>query len=121
MVVMLSVIVSCYYNYCYNCYGPLSGTTEVSQYQKKHSPTCTYPDHQLSFISFLHLLRSIASSLFNLQSFCTTSVYNIEIYSISVRACSILHLITVGQGFVLVVHLILLCIRGLRRNITSYF
>jgi len=35
-----------------------------------------YPDHQLSFISFHHLLQSIASSLFNLrawQSFCTTS------------------------------------------------
>jgi len=36
-----------------------------------------YPDHKLSFISFLHILRSIASSLFNLrawQSFCTTSL-----------------------------------------------
>jgi len=57
-------------------YCPLSGTTRVSQYQKKHSPTHTYPDHQSSFICFLHLLWSIASSLFNLrawQSFCTTS------------------------------------------------
>jgi len=54
-------------------YGPLSGTMRVSQYQKKH----TYPDHQSSFISFLHLLQSISSSLFNLracQSFCTISV-----------------------------------------------
>jgi len=42
-------------------YGPLSGTTRVSQYQKKHSSTHTYPDHQPFFISFLHLLRSIAS------------------------------------------------------------
>ena len=58
-------------------YGPLSGTAQVSQYQKKQSPTHTYPDHQSSFISFLHLLRSIASSLFTLrawQSFCTTSL-----------------------------------------------
>ena len=58
-------------------YGPLSGTTGVSQYQKKHSPTHIYPDHQPSFISFLHLLRFTASSLFNLcawQSFCTTSL-----------------------------------------------
>jgi len=47
-------------------YGSLSRTTQVSQYQKKHSPTHTYPDHQSSFISFLHLLWSIASSLFNL-------------------------------------------------------
>ena len=59
-------------------YGPLSLTTRVSQYQKKHSPTHTYPDHQLIFISFLHLLQSIASSVFNLlawQSFCTTSLH----------------------------------------------
>ena len=46
-------------------YGPLSVTTWVSQYQKQHSPTRTYPDHQPFFISFLHL-RSIASSLFSL-------------------------------------------------------
>ena len=40
-------------------YSPLSGTTLVSRYQKKHSPT-----HHPIFISFFHLLRSIASSLF---------------------------------------------------------
>ena len=57
-------------------YGPLSGTTRVSLYQKKHSPT-HHPDHHPVFISF-HLLRSIASSLFKLhawQSFCTISVH----------------------------------------------
>ena len=43
--------------------GPLSGTTRVSQYQKKHSPTHTHPDQQTSFINFLHLLRSIPASL----------------------------------------------------------
>jgi len=37
-------------------YGPFSGTTQVSQYQKKHSPTHTCTDHQPSFISFFHLL-----------------------------------------------------------------
>jgi len=55
-------------------YGPLSGTTRVSRYQKKHSPT-HHPDHHPYFISFFHLPRSIASSLFKLralQSFCTT-------------------------------------------------
>ena len=55
-------------------YGPLSGTTRVSQYQKKHSPT-HHPDHHPVFISFFHLPRSIASSLIKLhawQSFCTT-------------------------------------------------
>jgi len=58
-------------------YGPLPGTTRVSQYQKKHSPT-HHPDHHPNFIIFFHLPRSIASSLFKLrawQSFCTTSVH----------------------------------------------
>jgi len=58
-------------------YGPLSGTTRVSQYRKKHSPT-HHPDHHPIFISFFHLPRSIASSLFKLhawQSFCTTSLH----------------------------------------------
>jgi len=58
-------------------YSPLSWNTRVSQYQKKHSLTHTYPYRQPSFISFLHLLQSRTSSLFNLhawQFFCTTSV-----------------------------------------------
>jgi len=58
-------------------YGPVSGTTRVSQYQKKHSPT-HHPDHHPVFISFFHLLRSIASSLFNYvlgNLFCTTSLH----------------------------------------------
>ena len=58
-------------------YGPLSGTTRVSRYQKKHSPT-HHRDHHPIFISFFHLPRSIASSLFKSrawQSFCTTSFH----------------------------------------------
>ena len=54
----------------------LTKTTRVSRYQKKHSPTHTYPDHQSPFICFLHLLQCMASSRFNLcawQSFLTTS------------------------------------------------
>jgi len=35
--------------------GPLSGTTRVGRYQKKHSPTHTHPVHQTSFINILHL------------------------------------------------------------------
>jgi len=57
-------------------YGPLSGTTQVSWYQKKHSPT-HHPDHHPIFISFFHLPRSIATS-FKLRawkSFCTTSFH----------------------------------------------
>jgi len=49
----------------------------VSWYQKKHSPTHN-PDHLPIFISFFHLPRSTASSLFRQrawQSFCTTSVH----------------------------------------------
>ena len=34
-------------------YGPLSGTTMVSRYQKKHSPN-HHPDHRPIFISFFH-------------------------------------------------------------------
>jgi len=57
--------------------GLWSGTTRVGRYQKKHSPTHTHPDHRTSFINFLYLLRSIASSLYILhawQSFSTTSL-----------------------------------------------
>jgi len=58
---------------------PLPGTTWVGQYQKKQSPTHTHSNHQTSFINFIHLhvLRSIASSLFNSrawQPFSTTSL-----------------------------------------------
>jgi len=54
-------------------------TARVSwyQYQTEHSPTHTHPDHQTSFINFLHLLRSIASSSFKLhawQSYSSTSL-----------------------------------------------
>jgi len=49
----------------------------VSRYQKKHSPTHTYHDYQSSFICFLHLLQSMASSVFNLcawQCFSTVTL-----------------------------------------------
>jgi len=55
----------------------LSETTRVHQYQKKHSPIHTYHGHQSSCIWFLHLSRSMASSVFNLhawQSFFTISL-----------------------------------------------
>jgi len=42
---------------------------------RKHSAIRTHPDHHTSLINFLHLLRSIASSSFNLRAwpFSTTS------------------------------------------------
>jgi len=61
------------YNNNNNVLQPFVQDYPVSQYQKKHSPIRTYPDHQPSFISFLHLLRSIASSL--------------SIYLFNYRAC----------------------------------
>jgi len=48
-------------------YCPLSGTTWLSRYQKKHSPM-HHPDHHPIFISFFHLPRCIASSLFKLRA-----------------------------------------------------
>ena len=57
--------------------GLWSRNTRVGRYQKKHSPTHTHPDHRTSFINFLHLLWSTASSLFSLrawQSFSTISL-----------------------------------------------
>ena len=48
--------------------GPLSGTTRVGGYQKKHSPAHTHPGQRTSFITFLHLQRSTASSLFSLRA-----------------------------------------------------
>ena len=56
--------------------GRLSGTTRVGRYQKKHSPAHTHPGQRTSFITFLYLQRSMASSLFSLhawQSSRTTS------------------------------------------------
>ena len=36
----------------------LSGTTRVSRYQKKHSPTHIYCGHQSSIICFIHLIQA---------------------------------------------------------------
>ena len=57
-------------------YGPLSRTTRISRYQKKHSPT-HHHDHHPIFITFFNLLQSMVSSLLKLrawQSFYTTSL-----------------------------------------------
>ena len=48
--------------------GRLSRTTQVGRYQKKHSPAHTHPGQRTSFITFLHLQRSMASSLFSLRA-----------------------------------------------------
>ena len=53
--------------------GLRSGTTSVGRYQKKYSPTHTRPDHRTSFIIFLHLQRSVASSLFILRAWQSSS------------------------------------------------
>ena len=58
----------------------LSQTTWVSLYQKKHSPTHIHRGHQSSLICFLHLLRSMASSLFNLRAWQSLSTICLQDY-----------------------------------------
>ena len=58
---------------------PLSRTTRVGRYHKKHSPTHTHPVHQTSFINFLHLLRSTASSLFSLHAWQSFSTFPVQV------------------------------------------
>ena len=60
-------------------FGRWSGTTRVSRYQKKHSPTHTHPDRQTSFINFLHLLRSIASSVFSLRAWQSSRTTSLQV------------------------------------------
>jgi len=59
----------------------LSGTTQVSQYQKKHSPTHTYRGHQSSLICFIHLLRSTVSYLSNLLAWQSFSTISLQVFS----------------------------------------
>ena len=62
----------------------------MSRYQKKHSPT-HHPDHHPIFISFFHLPRSIASSLFKLRALqpsCTTSVHVLFDLPLGLEPCT---------------------------------
>jgi len=55
-------------------HGPLSGTTWVSWYQKKHSPTHIYPNHPPSALSiYCDPQHPPCSIHVPKQSFCTTS------------------------------------------------
>jgi len=58
----------------------LSGTNRMSRYQKKHSPTHTYRGYQSFHICFLHLLRSVASSLFNLRAWQSFSTISLQVF-----------------------------------------
>jgi len=76
-----TIIVNCVYRYSVNhfwanAYYSHFTVLWLCRYQKKHSPTHTYRGHQSSLICFLHLLWSMASSLFNScawQSFSVVS------------------------------------------------
>ena len=59
--------------------GLLSGTTRVGRYQKKQSPTHTHPDHRTSFIIFLHLQWSMASSLFSLRAWQSSRTTSLQV------------------------------------------
>jgi len=48
--------------------GLWSRTTRVDRYQKELSPTHTHPDHRASYITFLHLQRSMAVLTYNLRA-----------------------------------------------------
>ena len=63
-------------------YGSLdSGTTRVSRYQKKHSPTYTYRGHQSSLICFLHLCFLLPhTSLLLYPSCCLTKVWSVSMW-----------------------------------------
>ena len=60
--------------------GLWSGTTRVGRYQKKHSPTRTHPDHRASFNIFLHLQRSMASSLFSLRAWQSSRTTSFQVF-----------------------------------------
>ena len=69
-------IIFYYWNY-YNRFTALCTGQPGWDGTRRNIHPLTYPDHYPTFISFFHVLWSIASSLFNLcalQSFCTTSV-----------------------------------------------
>ena len=59
--------------------GRWSGTTQVGQYKKKHSPTHIHPDHPTSFINFLHLLRYVATSLFSLRAWQSSRTTSLQV------------------------------------------
>jgi len=61
-------------------YWILSATTRISQYQKKHSPSHTYCRHQSSLICFIRLLRFMASSLFNLHTWQSSSTISLQVF-----------------------------------------
>ena len=58
-------------------YSTSFGNTWVSRYQRKHSPTHTNPAPQPSFVSFLHLPQSMASSLFPHKLSRSSLVYHL--------------------------------------------
>ena len=85
----------CFYTHAQPFNGLRSGTTLVGWYHKKHSPTHTHPDYRTSFIIFLHLQRSMASSLFSLRAWQSSRTTSLQVlfglvcttYTLSQKAC----------------------------------
>ena len=46
---------------------------------RRNSPTHTHPDHRTSFINFLHLLRSIASSVFSFRAWLSSLTTSLQV------------------------------------------
>jgi len=65
---------------CFTARWILSGTTQLSQYQKKYSPNQTCRGHQSSLICFIHLLWSMAFSLFNPRTWQSFSTISLQVF-----------------------------------------
>jgi len=65
---------------CFTALWILFGTTWVSRYQKKHSPTQTCHCHQSSLFCFIHLLWSMTSSLFNSRAWQSFSTISLQVF-----------------------------------------
>jgi len=64
----------------FKAFWTLSGTTQVSRYQNKHSPTHTYSGHHSFLFCLFHLLWSTASSLFSIRALQSFSTISLQVY-----------------------------------------
>ena len=86
-----------YYNYNYPTFRSRASTTTTTIVLRPFIPD--YPDHHPIFISFFHLLWSIASSLFKLRAW-KSFLHNLSAHSLwSASWSGALHLITYSLHF----------------------
>jgi len=61
-------------------YGPVDSVRDNPVSQNKHSPTHTYRGHQSFLICFVHLIRSMASSVFNPHAWQSFSMVFLQVF-----------------------------------------